>query len=290
MKSPRVLWTIAVITISVSVCASFGRADLASQEHITQDFVCPVSSTACASYQELVTAGDEAVIADVRYVCFRELSDQFFVVKLHDPLLYPWFWYKWNPKLAEYELKFDQQTAGLVQIQTFQNGVASDSTMPNMFVYGKWMATLGSLYYAANLRSVTAKEVPGSLTIDSSQIATSRTYEAQGGKRVTYSLTVQRSTKRFVEQFSVQNSPKEGFEYEGRCVEIKRLPTLPDPPPLTGDQQGQKEKLAYCSDSPEPEDKGYCASSFTYRDDYEEALKRKKTIKQQPATTKPHIP
>src|SRR5882724_5272218 len=93
-----------------------------------QDFACPVSSAGCASYQELVKAGDEAVITDARYVCFRQFSDEFFVVKAHEPILYPWFWYKWNPKQAEYELKADQQSAAWVQVQTFQNGVASDST------------------------------------------------------------------------------------------------------------------------------------------------------------------
>lgn len=255
-----------------------------------QDFDCPVSSAGCASYQELVKAGDEAVITDVRYVCFRQFSDEFFVVKAHEPMLYPWSWYKWNPKQAEYELKPDQQSPGWVQLQTFQNGVASDSTMPNMFVYGKWMTLFRALYYAATLRSVAGKEVPGSLTIDSSQLAISKTYPAQTGKRVTYSLTVQRSTKRFVEQFSVQNSPKEAFSYEGRCVEVRTLPTLPEPPPLTEDQQALRDKLAYCSDSPAPEDKGYCASSFTYPEDYQEAQKKKKTVKQKSVTSKPQVP
>lgn len=103
-----------------------------------QDFSCPVNSQACSSYQELVKAGDEGVTKNVRYVCFRPFSDEFFVVKSYNPLLFPFLWYKWNAKYAQYDLNEDRQAQGWVQIQTFQNGVASDSTMPNLFVHGKW--------------------------------------------------------------------------------------------------------------------------------------------------------
>jgi hypothetical protein len=254
-----------------------------------QDLSCPVVSAGCASYKELVKAGDEGVIADVRYVCFRESADEFFVVKLHEPvtLRSSWFWYKWNTKLADYELVDDRKAPGWVQIQTFQNGVASDTKMPNMFAFGKWMAAFDSLYYAADLQPATAKDKSGTLTIDSSQIAINKPYESQTGKRVTYSLAIQRSTKRFVEAFNIQGSPQDNISQDGRCIEIKPLPVLPEPPQLTEDQQGQRDKVAYCSDSPEPSDKGYCASPFTFKDDYEEAQKRKKTIKPQAAASKP---
>src|SRR5215475_7222353 len=116
-----------------------------------QEFVCPVVSVGCTSYKELVNARDEGVISDVKYVCFRESVDEFFVVKVHAPLAlsYSAFWYKWNSKLADYELSYDRRALGIVQLQTFQNGVANETTMPSIYAFGKWAAVVDSFSYVA---------------------------------------------------------------------------------------------------------------------------------------------
>ena len=96
-----------------------------------------------------------------------------------------------------------------------------------------------------------------------------RNTQAQSGKKVEYTLTMQRSTKRFTENFNVVGDAKASFENSGRCVETNPMPTLPDPPPLTEEQKDAQEKREFCADfsNLSDPDKGYCNAPFVYIDD-----------------------
>jgi hypothetical protein len=288
---------ISCVTLLSLVLPTFARAQ-------AQAFVCPDSSEkrACDSYSELVQARDKGVTdSDVKYVCFRDYSDEFFVMQLSEPFLSPWQWYEWNKTVARYTLKTYPQLPKLQTyslIQTYSGGVGDDSKMPSLFV-------LGTLTYVGpedngvfvfraqptRLDARTKQQVSDPDTvfvINTDRAEFSQKYVSVAKKKVQYSLLVQLSTKRFRESFNFPDDPKSSLEGSGRCIQVNELPKLPSPPPLTEDQQAAKDKLDYCADPPEADEwsagerKAYCSSPFTYKDDYLAAKSRTPTGRRTP--------
>jgi hypothetical protein len=259
-----------------------------------QQFSCPTQSAGCSSYEELLKAKDQAVAStDVRYVCFRDYSDEFFLIKASEPLLLSFQWWKWNPTSAAYLVNPGAQSREVyLGAETFSKGVEDDSRIPYILSMGKWVLGFGEnlQYYgsARHIDSKTGKWVPNqdaTASVDDSQVLIAMKYEAQSEKKVEYSLAIQRSTKRFHESFNVIGDPKAGFENTGRCVEVNPMPKLPDRPTLTQEQIDAQDKSDLCSDYTKlsESEKGYCMSSFVYQEDYEASLKKKspqKTAKQ----------
>ena len=251
-----------------------------------QSFTCPTNSAGCDSYKELLKANDQTITSsDVRYACFRDYSDEFFIIRAFTPYLASSLWWKWNPRLAEYvAVPYGESPEASLEVATFNNGVEDDSHMPYIYARDKWISTFShSLQYfgaARRFDSKTRKWVrnPDSVvTVDDNQVSLTKKYEAQSGKKVAYTLTMQRSTKRFTENFNVIGDAKSSSENSGRCVEINPMPTLPDPPPVTEEQKDAQEKREFCADfsSLSDSDRGYCNSPSVYIDDYEAAQKKK---------------
>jgi len=251
-----------------------------------QQFPCPTHSPGCDSYEELLNAKDPSIASpEVRYACFRDASDEFFVIKAVDPLLLPSLWWKWNPTLATYVPNFAADSSEVsLEVATFSNGVEDDSRMPYIYAQGKWLPMFGNgLHFFGSSRrydSKTSKWIPNrdaTASVDDSQVSVELKYDSQTNKKVEYSLTMQRSTKRFKEAFNVIGDPKADFDNTGRCVEVKPMPTLPDPPVLTDEQKDEQQKKDFCLDYSKlsKSEAGYCLSSFTYIEDYEAAQKKK---------------
>lgn len=238
----------------------------------SSSFNCPTPSSACESYKELLQAGDKEIASPyVRYVCFRDSGDEFFVVSVVDPAFYDL--YTWSHTKAEYELNLNPKNSrGLVQVHTFVNGVRDFAQEPSVSAAGYWSPTWDHLQFYG-------KEQGGAVSIDDSQVAFSKRYQSQTKKIVDYSLIIQRSTRRFTEGFNVENDPKAHLDNTGRCAEINLIPSLPSPPEMTDEQQdeaqGLRTKLDYCSSADfDPKDKGYCNSSYIFIEDYQAAAKK----------------
>lgn len=240
-----------------------------------QQFSCPTTSAGCNSYEELLKAKDASITSGlVHYVCFQDSIDEFFVIEYVDPYLSPRRLYKWNSMLTEYELNPDVSIIpGIVIITSFKDGVENDSVMPRAFAYGMWKIANGVLTFNASLLN---KSTNFSINMDNNQILFFDKYKSVSGRNVNYTFAIQLSTKRFSEQYKFENDSKNNFDTSGRCIGVSPFPQFPDPPTLTQKQQGEKTKMNYCSQDFAEKNLGYCASSFTYIEDYQAAQKKVK--------------
>jgi len=212
--------------------------------------------------------------------------------------MYPWFWYKWSHTLADYIPNDNAEIAhSWFEVDTFANGVEDDSHVPHVFAEGTWRQLSGQLQYSGSANRWDAKlkkrttDPDTFVSVDDTQILYSNNYMSQSGKKVQYSLALQRSTRRFTERFNVVGDPKQSSEDTGRCVEVRDMPKTPDPPELTQDQQDEqqalKDKSEYCaSPTRSSSDDGYCMSTYIYVDEYEAA--KKKTAKKNSNAGKPN--
>jgi len=242
---------------------------------VSTQFSCPNVSAGCASYEGLLGAHDKSLdSSSVYYACFLDYEDYFFVIGGH---FWGWlrpqkFWI-WNKRTAQYDFNLKAHDDGDVYITTYRDGVEDSSSMPSTYLDGQWM----TLFFDTNLNFFGSDGSASHLTamaIDDSRVSFNETYQAQNGHKVEYSLKVQQSTGRFKESFNVIGSPKDNFERTGNCVAVNPIPKPPEPPSLTMEQQDEKAKLDYCADNSK-EDRGYCASSFTYLEDYRAAQKKR---------------
>ncbi len=237
----------------------------------TQQFSCPSSSAGCNSYRELVAANDKNVNTDsVHYACFPDDSSDFFIVYFgyfDDPYTF----YKWNHLLAVYTINYlSDGSVGIVGFDYYKNGVENGTTEPSNSALGRW-----KIAYDSGMRFVSTASTTMSVSMDDNQIVYFHKYKSIGEKDIDYTLTIQLSTKRFVGQYNVEHNPTDNFDITGRCAEIRPFPKLPSAPPLTQEQQDEQKKMSYCSGTSDQKDLGYCASSFTYPEDYQAAHGKK---------------
>src|ERR1700678_995512 len=241
-----------------------------------EQFKCPEGaySLACDSYQELVKAGDSSV-ADVSLACFRESEEDFFVIHVGFVPSFPESWWRIN-RWYDYELNPKATFRGSVDISTFKSGIEDSARNPHILSSGTWFTMGGGLIYNGHEWNLRPKAGGGpapasDLEVTSDQITFSKHYTSRTEKSVNYSLTIQLSTKWFNESFDVAHDAKLSFDATGRCVEVKALPKLPDPPPLSEEQQARKTKVEYCADtaSVDADKKGYCRSATVSYSDYE---------------------
>ena len=198
------------LSLALKILACLFLVPVIGGQAQTSSFSCPDSSEkqACDSYSELVQAGDKGVTGgDVKYVCFRDHADEFFVIDVRDPFLSPWELYEWNKKLARYTLKNWQQIPkpqSYSSIQTYGGGVENDSTIPSIFVLGSWtyfgFAANNELTYRAQptiSEPKTGKQVPDLstfLSVNSDQVEFFQAYTSVTKQKVQYSFVLQRWT------------------------------------------------------------------------------------------------
>lgn len=240
----------------------FALLILVNTSVLAQQFSCPsASESACDSYQELVKAADPEVTSPtVKYACFHDDDDVFFTIQASRDYVPADTFYKWNEWTAQYDL-YGHPVPGSVYLQTYVRGVQDESRMPSIYTAGHWsLSETESTYVGEKL---------GSVFIDDDKIFADSSYHNLEGKKVEYSLTIQRSTKRFSENF-LGDTGSIDIMHTGRCIQLGDLPKAPNPPQLTNDQKAEKDKHDYCYGPNLPDsDAGYCTSPFIYSDDYQ---------------------
>jgi hypothetical protein len=188
-------------------------------------FTCPdpLAAKACASYLELVTAGDDGVKTSamregIAYVCFRQPVDAFFVLNVDAPMFDNTHY---NAVLKKMVPDVGAESGAYGWMHAYANGVGDDAAAPLHWFRGLWTPILGGAGFKADLSNGrTGDENESALYIDSSQIDASVRFKNRFEKDIDYRLVIQRSTGRFVERYLETPSKVPFSEVTGRCSSI----------------------------------------------------------------------
>jgi len=185
-------------------------------------FACPDPEyeQACKSYEELLKARDEAVTpaaGNTRFVCFRKKTDEFLVIYFSTPI----FSKKWDQQLQQLVVDPTATYQGLGTVHTFKDGVLEGSAAPSMIFVGKWIAGYDGGTFVSNVIDFHKQDETNpasSVVIDDSQITVNQTFKNKLDKNIKYTLTIQRSTGRFSENFLQESEQIPFLQNVGRCV------------------------------------------------------------------------
>lgn len=184
-------------------------------------FTCPdpEAKQGCKSYEELARAKDSGLPGkfDERYVCFRKNADEFFVVAYSTPLFQP----TWNEKYKKAIVDPSATSEGSGFASTYVNGVDDSHTMPAFFFEGTWRPYEDGLFSASkfNFEDIKTTDDPhSSMYINRGQLSITYRYQNALDAGVVYSLTIQRSTGRFVESFQKLSEKVPFLQSTGRCT------------------------------------------------------------------------
>lgn len=175
---------------------------------------------ACASYAELVAAKDSAIVdltdsGSVSFVCFRPNEDSFFIFLLGGPLA--WSKTVVDDTTGTRKPTLDATASSLGGVTEFVEGISDNRTMPLSLFWGDWIHPFNPLFKATqiNRRKVGVDE---SVTVDEGQISADVTYSNRENKPIKYRLRVQRSTRRFSEEYTTEGASNPFLVQRGRCV------------------------------------------------------------------------
>lgn len=217
-----------LIVISASVAAGIvaagqsektkARGEQKSGKPANPRFTCPdpLAAQACKSFEELYAAHDETVLSqlpppDFEYVCFRREADEFFIVRVSGPL-------ELGDEAAHPRIG-EKTGSGIGEITAFADGVQDTSAVPSVVFVGDWKRSLGGSDFSATHINRQAISDPAryGVSLDSDQFSCAYGYKNLSGEDVDYTLTVQRSTGRFTETFTVSPSKIPLRREQGRC-------------------------------------------------------------------------
>lgn len=197
------------------------KNEVLPHQHPGASFTCPEpeAKQSCNSYVEMAKAKDSALPSktDNRYVCFRRNVDQFFVVAFATPFFLP----TWNEKYKKTMVDPSATNEGSGFASTFKDGVEDSRSMPSLFFSGTWRPYDEGMFSATDLnfeKIKTTDEPLSSVYINYSQLSLTYNYQSSTNTDVIYSLTIQRSTGRFVESFQKKSEQTPFFEGTGRCI------------------------------------------------------------------------
>ena len=220
-KPPMGLFIVGVLlvpTICVGQVPQKKSAQKTPAEHST--FICPDSEAqqACKSYQELVKAKDPSLPSSDYYACFRKSVDEFFVVHFSKP----YFPKHWDPESRQMVVDESAHSAGRGLAQTYANGVLDSSAPPSIFFSGQWQPLFSeSGIFASdkiNGAKQDEKDTNVGISIDETQANVTYKYKNRFEKTIIYTLTIQRSTRRYTESFLVEADKLPFSQMGGYCA------------------------------------------------------------------------
>ena len=203
----RQLFSMLVLT---AMCAAFGQQPSSQRNPSKKSpspatrshFSCPdpTAKAACESYSEMLNAKDNDLSSE-GYVCFRPNIDEFFTVAFSYPNLRP-------------------DHAGIGWLKTYRNGVGDPTRMPYLMFTGYW-TTFGKILTSDEINGQREPDDHrGTVSVNDSVVTVwDYRYKNAGGDEVSYSLTIQRSTRRFAESYTmVKPQMPPLLEGTGRCI------------------------------------------------------------------------
>jgi hypothetical protein len=167
------------------------------------------TSKACGSFKQLLEAHDKDILDSISsptsYVCFRPNEDVFLIFHVKDPTEYFW-------------LRLDDSSKGEKQygspvLAEFRNGLLYRTTNG----IGYWFRS------SPTEKEPIFKSRPdenyndgATVIIAGTEISIDHTFKNQNGGTTQYSLTIRRSTGRFIETFASADTP--GRTHSGTCL------------------------------------------------------------------------
>jgi hypothetical protein len=166
------------------------------------------TSKACSSFKQLLEAHDKDILdslsSPTSYVCFRPNEDAFLI--FHEDAPGPYRWQKLDEGAGERQL-------GVPVLAEFRNGVVYRVT----YGFGSyWFRSSPDSEPSFKSRSDEQFNDGATILIDDTEISISHPFKNQNGGTTQYSLTIRRSTGRFMETFASENTPI--TTYSGTCL------------------------------------------------------------------------
>jgi len=158
---------------------------------------CPEAQTskACHSFKQLLDAQDKDILHSLSlppsYVCFRPGEDAFLIVNVEEPRPYGW------KKLDDNGVE-EQQFKSSVKLTEYKEGVFN-SIKNGREVWRRSSPDDEPLFYS----EATEGLFKGlKIVVDEAEITIDYPFNNQNGGTTQYSLTIRRSTGRFIEAFT----------------------------------------------------------------------------------------
>lgn len=181
-------------------------------------FVCPDAEAqqACKSYQELLKAKDTSLPVGSAYICFRKHVDEFFAIKFSQP-----FFLKHWDETSKQMVTANTPSPGSGYTQTYKNGVQDTSIVPTFSFVGQWrpFPYSESGVFVSDVINMTKQDENDpnvGVSIDEAQVSVGFKYKNRFDKTMLYTLTIQRSTRRFAESCRAPGSVIERRICRGR--------------------------------------------------------------------------
>lgn len=204
-----------LIILALVCVPAWAQTPAASVRKPPADCSDPDARLACRSFTQLLESRDADIIAVVKpaaYVCFRPKEDAFFVVGFDPP-----------PKNILKERDQSVSQTGVVQLSEYRNGV---SGMLKTAV-GEWLTTppiagtpgIVRFLYSSEGKPYVAEEKL-SVSIFPDELNLHVEYRNGSGALTDRSISIRRSTGRFVDTFAVKEKALD-FEFTGRCLIYK---------------------------------------------------------------------
>lgn len=156
-------------------------------------------SKACGSFKQLLEAKDKDLLdslsSPTSYVCFRPKEDAFLIFHVNAP----------RGLWEHQENRVETQTS-LQVLGEFRNGVFYHDTT----VFGHWSRLSFDKEIMEPMFTTTSNmddNEKATVNIDAAEISIEYPFKNQNGGTTQYSLIIRRSTGRFIETYSVENTP-----------------------------------------------------------------------------------
>jgi hypothetical protein len=163
------------------------------------------TTRACNSFKQLLEAHDKDILASLStptsYVCFRPKEDAFLIFHLLGTLG------PWEKLEGAKEIKWSSQA-----FAEFRDGVL----YYDLYAIGAWNRMNPSDTEPVFKSSNVISNDDATVYIDAAEILVSYPFKNQNGGTTQYSLTIRRSTGRFIETFAIKNTPSSSNS--GTCL------------------------------------------------------------------------
>jgi hypothetical protein len=164
------------------------------------------TSKACTSFKQLLDAHDTEIVNSLAkkpaYVCFRPTEDAFLIFNAEPPAKYSW----------EKAAVGEKQATYLPQLEEYRNGVHYGYK----FGRGFWRRHGDEQPRFESDEQTTGRNKGLDIEIDGDEISIDYQSTNQHDGTTQYSLTIRRSTGRFIETFVADNTPT--TTHSGTCL------------------------------------------------------------------------
>lgn len=169
------------------------------------------TSRACSSFMQLLEAHDTDILATLSsptsYVCFRPSEDDFWVFHMQAPSKSTYAWKESDDGVGQ-----TQRLSAFASLEEYRDGVLYTFS-PGVGYWRRYSHDGEPTFYS---ESTEGPHKGLKIDIEATEISIDYPFKNQNGGTTQYSLTIRRSTGRFIETFSVEHTPS--TTHSGTCL------------------------------------------------------------------------